>query len=183
MTTDEQTILIENLLQASNLDTALRTTIETICQATDWNYSEIWFPVLNQRILRLSPVWCLNTQNREQIRSLEQFWECSKAFVLLPGEGLPGRVWSSQKFEWIEDVSAESETYFLRYKIAKAFGVKAGLGVPLLLNAQIQIVFVFFMLEARKADRPLIERTQNAVRQLEKVLPRFSLPPQSREIF
>lgn len=182
MTIDDRTISIENLHQASDLNTALGMTIAKICQQTDWNYSEIWLPAFDGKILRVSPIWCFNTPDRDQIRCLEQFWECSKSFVLRPGEGLPGRVWSSGKPEWIVDVSAESETYFLRNKIAKAFGVKAGLGVPIVVERRMQMVLVFFMLEMRQSDRLLIERTQNAASQLEKVLPRFSFSPETRDV-
>jgi len=37
------------------------------------------------------------------------------------------------KVEWIEDISTESETSFLRNQIAKAFGVRAGFAVLVLI--------------------------------------------------
>ena len=59
-----------------------------------------------------------------------------------------------------------SEIYFLRNQIAKAFGVKAGFGVPILVNQQVLAVLVFFMSEARLEDRQLVELVQAAATQL-----------------
>jgi hypothetical protein len=73
----------------------------------------------------------------------------------------------------MSDASAESETYFLRNQIAKAFGVKAGLALPILVNSQVRTVVVFFMLEAAAEDKGLVELTQTAVMQLENLLPHF----------
>jgi hypothetical protein len=73
----------------------------------------------------------------------------------------------------MSDASAESETYFLRNQVAKAFGVKAGLALPILVNSQVRTVVVFFMLEAAAEDKGLVELTQAAVMQLENLLPHF----------
>jgi hypothetical protein len=73
----------------------------------------------------------------------------------------------------MSDASAESETYFLRNQVAKAFGVKAGLALPILVNSQVRTVVVFFMLEAAAEDKGLVELTQTAVMQLENLLPHF----------
>lgn len=91
-------------------------------------------------VLELSPAWYVNPRrDRISVSALEQFRLCSEAFVLPPATGLPGRVWSSQQPEWIVDVSAESETYFLRHQIAKAYGVRAGFGVPISLRLKIAL--------------------------------------------
>jgi hypothetical protein len=95
--------------------------------------------------------------------SLEQFRLCSEGFVLSPGEGLPGRVWLSEQPEWIADATAQSESYWLRNQLARAFDIGAGFGVPIIANdwakptlcqkaglrqrEQVQAVLVFFKLE------------------------------------
>jgi signal transduction protein with GAF and PtsI domain len=107
------------------------------------------------------------------VLALKQFRYCSEAFILSPDVGLPGRVYSSQQSEWLSDASAQSETYFLRNQIAKAFGIKAGFGVPILINCEVVVVLVFFMLEVRAEDKQLIEFTQAAATQLGELLSRF----------
>lgn len=160
--------------QAPDFDTALTVALNQICEVTDWDYGEAWIPDKDGTILELSPAWGQDTSlNSTSALALEQFRQCSEGLSLYPSEGLPGRVWSSLQPEWISDASATSENYFLRNQIAKAFGVKAGFGVPILLNYQVQLVLVFFMVEARKPDKRLIESTIAAVMQLENVLSRF----------
>lgn len=58
------------------------------------------------------------------------------------------------------------ETYFLRHYIAKAYGVKTGLGVPILVNNQVLAVLVFFMLSVRPEDKELVELVRAAVTQI-----------------
>ena len=119
-------------------------------------------------LLELSPACYINTdRDSAYVTALEQFRLCSEELILSPGIGLPGRVWSSQQPEWISNVSAQSETYFLRNQIALAFGIRAGFGVPILGNHQGKsAVLVFFMLEARELDRRLVELAQAAAGQL-----------------
>ncbi|MCP2727513.1 GAF domain-containing protein [Symplocastrum sp. BBK-W-15] len=135
----------------------LNSAIIKICESTDWHYGEVWLPEEDDTILNLSDFRCISPQNSSERLAWEQFWECSKEFILSPGEGLPGRVWVSQKPEWISDVSVESETYFLRNKIAQAFGVKTALGIPIIANHRVESVLVFFMLESRSRDENIIK--------------------------
>ncbi len=112
----------------------------------------------------MSPAWCVNT-NLDMRRAIPwmQFQVCSKSFILRSTEGMPGRVWQSQKPEWMEDVSAQPEAYFSRDKIAKALGVKAGFGVPIVVSTQVVAVVGLSMSKARSLDLLLIEETQAIV--------------------
>ncbi|HEY9636952.1 MAG TPA: GAF domain-containing protein [Coleofasciculaceae cyanobacterium] len=163
--------LTQAINQAADFDTALAVTLSQVCEFTDWDYGEAWISDRDDTILKLHSAWCVHTYRESAcVLALEQFRNCSEGFILHPSEGLPGRVWSSQQPEWMSDASAESETYFLRNQIAKAFAVKAGLGVPILVNSQMRAVFCFFMLEARAEDKQLVEFTLAAITQLRQVL-------------
>lgn len=176
--TEEEIQFLQNLTNAtsaaSDFHSALHTILMQLCQVTDWNYSEAWIPSQNGTVVELSPVWHINTsRDSASIPNLEQFRLCSEAFVFPPATGLPGRVWSSRQPEWIVDASAHSETYFLRNQIAKAFGVRAGFGIPILANHQVLAVLVFFMLEAREEDRQKVELVETAVFHLGPLLQGF----------
>jgi signal transduction protein with GAF and PtsI domain len=67
-------------------------------------------------------------------------------FVVSHGEGLSGRVWSSGQSESIADATAQSESYWLRNQLARAFDLSAGLGVPIIENRRVLAVLVFFQL-------------------------------------
>jgi hypothetical protein len=151
---------------STSLEASLTSLLTTVCGKTEWEYAETWLPQAAHSILELSPAWCVDSNlDIGQVMSWTQFQVCSKAFTLRLGEGMPGRVWQSQESEWIDDVSAQAETYFLRHQIAKALDVKAAFGVPILVNSQVLAVIVFFMSQARSIDLKLIELTQSIISQ------------------
>jgi len=164
-----QSQFLEDLTQCINnapdFHSALSIILLQLCEATGWNYGEAWIPAQNGKVVELSPAWHVNTSSSSSLSTLEQFRHCSEAFVFPPDAGLPGRVWSSQQPEWLADAGAHSETYFLRNQIAKAFGVKAGFGVPMVANQQVLAVLVFFMLD-RAQDEQLVELVTAAALQL-----------------
>jgi hypothetical protein len=139
--------------------------LQQVCQTTDWEYGEVWLPKLDSSILELSSAWYVSAQlDDDRQLAWKQFHYCSENFILRVGEGLPGRVWASQTTEWIMDVSAHSESYFLRNQIAKAFGARASFGLPIN-TKNIQAVVAFFMAEAQNQNLQLMAATEAIVRQ------------------
>jgi hypothetical protein len=131
--------------------------LKTVCETLGWEYGEAWVAI-DAKTLQLSSI-CHIQAGLTCDRKLdwEHFHACSQEFVLHSGEGLPGRVWATQAPEWMVDVSTESESYFLRHQIAKAFGVKAGLGLPINLE-ELPVVLVFFRSEACAVDEQHIQQ-------------------------
>lgn len=156
--------------ETSDFQAALQVTLQKVCEFSAWEYGEIWIPT-SDGILALSPVWYSDLD----LEALEKFRLCSEAFILSANTGLPGRVWSSKQPEWIVDVSATSETYFLRNQIAKACNVKAGFGIPITSNDEVVAVIVFFMRQAQAEDPQLIEFVKVAATELEQILQRLSV--------
>lgn len=157
-------MLTQPLYSTTDLVTLLTPLLISVCNRTEWEYGESWILDATCPILELSPAWCVSTDlAMNQAIPWMQFQVCSKSFVLRPGEGLPGRVWRSQQPEWLEDVSAQSETYFLRNQIAKALSVKAGFGIPILVSSQVLAVVVFFISKERSPDVSLMEQTRAIV--------------------
>ena len=139
--------------------------IKLICKTDGWDYGEAWIPTVDG-VLELSPVW----YSRPDTEAIDQFRLCSEDFIIPPNQGLPGRVWASGKPQWIVDVSAKSETYFLRNQIAAACGVKAGFGIPVRESSQIIVVLVFFMRTAGAENRQKVDFITAVVTQLEQSL-------------
>lgn len=153
-----------------DFDELLASILKKICESTDWEYGEAWLPESKGNLLKLSPICYINTEKLEERLSLEQFFYCSQGFVIRPGEGLPGRVWKSRKSEWLFDAIIDSETYFLRNQIARAFGVRSGWGIPLIVNDKIRAIFVLFMKKTCLADKKLIEKTEQIVEEIKLLL-------------
>ncbi len=150
--------LAQSISKATEFDAVLTATLRTVCESLNWDYGEAWMPNQGGMILELSSAWYINpTKSIDQLSDLHKFRLCSEAFILSPDVGLPGRVWSSQQPEWLKDASANSETYFLRHYIAKAFGIKTGLGVPILVDDQVISVLVFFRSKICEVEPQLID--------------------------
>lgn len=178
--TQEEQLLqtLQAISETPDFHKALFITLLQVCEFTGWDYGEAWIPCKNSRVLELSPVWYTTTPkdtSNATTLALKQFRLCSEAFVLPPGIGLPGRVWSSQQPEWIVDVSAHSETYFLRNQIANACGIKAGFGVPVIVNHQVLAVLVFFITQAHQEDQRLIELVAAVATKLGTVMQRANI--------
>ncbi len=142
----------------SMLDNILAATLDRVCHAIDWDYGEIWVPNREETLLEISPIW-YGHQSRSSARldTLEKFKICSENFALSIDEGLPGRIWRSRQPEWINDVSIQSENYFLRNQIAKAFNVKAGFGFPVFCDLEILGILIFFTDRACEENQSLVQ--------------------------
>ena len=152
------------MLNSAYFQSQLYEAIKLVCQTGEWDYGEVWIP--SDDILELSPVW----YSRLDSEAIEKFRLCSEAFVIPPNQGLPGRVWAKGQPEWIVDVSARSETYFLRNQIAKACGVKAGFGIPIKRDRQVIVVLVFFMRTAEVHKEQKVDFITAVAAELEKSL-------------
>ena len=119
----------------------LETTLQKICQLTNFSYGEVWLPNKENDFLEISPDYYIIAERHRQ--DLELFHECSQGFIMSKGEGLPGRVFLTKESEWMLDVSAESEDGFLRNKIAGVCGVKTGFAIPLI-KEEVLAVLAFF---------------------------------------
>lgn len=121
--------------------------LNKICQFTDFSCGEIWVPNYKNDFLELSSNYYVASDRHQYV--LELFHQCSQGFIMFEGEGLPGRVFSSQKSEWVLDVSAESEDSFLRNKIAGVCGVKTGFAVPIMKRGKVLMIMAFFTCDLR----------------------------------
>lgn len=121
--------------------------LEKVYQSTEFSYGEIWFPNNENDFLELSSNYYIASDRYQDY--LELFRECSQEFIMSKGEGLPGRVFSTQKSEWMLDVSDESEDSFLRNKIAGVCGVKTGFAIPVMKEEKVLMIMAFFICDLR----------------------------------
>ncbi|MBW4488228.1 MAG: EAL domain-containing protein [Trichocoleus desertorum ATA4-8-CV12] len=164
----EETKLLQTISlaisESANLETALQVALQQVCEATGWKYGEAWLADSTQTQLQCSSAWY------SQSTSLSKFRTLSQEMQFQPGVGLPGRVWAKQKPEWIQDVSQEAPTSFLRTEIALEAGLRASLAVPILARGAVVAVLVFFMFEARSTDQRLVELVTAVTAQLGAIL-------------
>ena len=148
------------------LHTALQVSLSDLCETGQWDYGEVWIPATAESFLELHPAHINASKNSADAIALEQFWACTKGLIFPPNVGLPGRVWLSRQPEWLPDAADPSEREFLRHYMAKALGVKTGLGIPILVDRRVVAVFVFFMTRIRESDPQLMESMTTAAAQI-----------------
>ena len=184
---EEQVHLLQTLMLAigdcGDFESALAVILRIVCETKGWNYGEAWIPCTDETVLKCSPAWYSHVASVSGGNStiLNKFRSFSEDFKFPRGTGLPGRVWSSQESEWQEDASGESTENFLRAHIAMECGLKAGMGIPLVINEQVLAVLVFFKFESSKEDMRLVESISAIAAQLSSVIQRKQIEQELRK--
>jgi diguanylate cyclase (GGDEF)-like protein/PAS domain S-box-containing protein len=158
--------IIEAIASAKDFHSALGVALRLVGETTGWNFGEAWIPRKDNTVLECSPAWYSSSEY------LTSFRQVSQGFTFAPGVGLPGRVWSSQKAEWLPDVSMMPDQVFRRVQVAQECGLKAGFGVPILANHQVLAVLTFFICEPRQEDKRLVDLVGCVAAQLGEVIQR-----------
>jgi CheY-like chemotaxis protein len=109
----------------------------------DWSCAELW---LNDRgLLR-----CVAAVSNERHRG---FARHSRRTRLVPGFGLPGRVWNSARPAWIPSVEADRN--FPRAAAARRFGVRSAAGFPAWFGGSVVAVLAVYAGATRQPDDAL----------------------------
>ncbi|MEG4233152.1 PAS domain S-box protein [Microcoleus sp. Pol11C3] len=132
--------------QSADFNSALPDILRLLCNAIGWNFAEAWIPAANGTFLEHSETWYASD------RDLDRFGRESKKIRFAAGVGVPGRIWSSRKVEWIEDISLAQNHLFARSQMAAAVGLKSCFGVPIRASSEVLAVLVFC-----KRDRSIME--------------------------
>ena len=128
--------------------------LRAIGESLGWDLGTFWQVDHEADVLRCVELW-----HRDGV-IVEQFEEATRELLLVPSEGLPGRVWASGRAAWIRDVEADGN--FPRAQIAAAEGLHAGFGFPVTVGDQISGVIEFFTHEVEEPDESLL-RTVEAI--------------------
>ncbi|SNQ59325.1 PAS domain S-box protein [Candidatus Methanoperedens nitratireducens] len=176
---EEEIHLLQTMTRAINevqdFHSAMEVVLRKVCEATGWDYGDAWFRSKDGTVLECSPAWYGSSM------SLEGFRKLSERFTFPPGTGLPGRVWASKKAEWIQDISTCSDTIYPRARIARDAGLKACVGIPIIVNDQVLAVLVFHMFEFREEDKRLVVTISAMATQLGLIIQRKQAEEKIRE--
>jgi PAS domain S-box-containing protein len=159
--------------QAEDLHSALSLVLQEVCEKTGWVLGESWFPDRNDQQLEPGPAYARPDS------SLEAFVEASRAMFFERGVGLPGRVWQSGEAVWVPD--AISCDFFCRRAAARAVGLRAAAGIPVLAGDQVAAVLAFFQQEPGAEDPKLVRLVTTAAAQLGALVKRKRIEQAFRE--
>ncbi len=156
-----------SIAEAEDLHSAIEIALKKICDATKWVYGESWLSAPDRKNLVFGTA-CYCVKDTEESKEFDRI---SEEYAFLPGMGLPGRVWTTKKPEWIRDVSVNGLTY-PRAKAAMDAGLHAALGIPITENDEVLAVLVFYMSEPGKEDERHVNLVSTVAAQLGSVIRR-----------
>jgi diguanylate cyclase (GGDEF)-like protein/PAS domain S-box-containing protein len=175
---EEQVRLVQILAleigTANDLTSALQSVLKIVSKNRGFAYGEAWVPCLQSNILKFETAWHGDTDAGDIAIAacLNDFKTYSESLAFTLGTGLPGRVWRSKVPEWQRDISEMPEANFPRVHVAQYVGIKAAIGIPILVNQDVLAVLVFLKLQAAPQDDLLIESLTTISAQLGLVLRR-----------
>ncbi|MCC3405037.1 MAG: PAS domain S-box protein [Microcoleus sp. PH2017_10_PVI_O_A] len=146
--------------QSVDFHSALPDILRLLCTAIGWDFAEAWMPAANGTVLEHSESWYASD------RDLDRFGRESKKIRFAPGLGVPGRIWSTRKVEWIEDVSVVNYSFFARSQMAAAVGLKACFGVPIRAKKEVLAVLLFCKRERSIMEPRIVELVKAVATQL-----------------
>jgi len=133
---------------AEDFSSALKITLRNICESTGWVYGEAWVIDRETQSLVCSPAYYCATVE------LEDFRAKSELFSFPLEKGLPGKVWASRQSLWMTNVTEDPA--FIRASLAREFGLKAAVGIPIVANGDVLAVMNFFLDKQRDQDNAFV---------------------------
>ncbi|MEG4548072.1 PAS domain S-box protein [Microcoleus sp. N9_B2] len=146
--------------QSADFHSALPDILRLLCNAIGWNFAEAWIPSANGTFLGHSETWYASD------RDLDTFGRESKKIRFAAGVAVPGRIWSTRKVEWIEDISLAQNHLFARSQMAASVGLKACFGVPIHASSKVLAVLVFCKRERSIMEPRIVELVKAVATQL-----------------
>ncbi len=150
--------ITRSIVESKDFDSALEISLQKICESTGWAYGEVWLPSENLAYLEYSKVCYSSTKEMKRFR-ME-----SEGFKFSHGVGLPGRVWSSKKPEWIDNVTLNGK--LPRQQLAVNSGLKSAVGIPVISDSDVIAVMIYLTSELLEEDEKTIEFISNIASQL-----------------
>jgi PAS domain S-box-containing protein len=136
--------------RADTLEAGAQEAIDRVCAFLGWPVGHLYVLAEDGAALVSSGVWHIDDPAHFQA-----FRQVTTAMQLPLGVGLPGRVAMSGQPRWITDVTSDAN--FPRAQVVRDVGVRAALGVPVLIGTQVAGVLEFFAPVPLEPDSALID--------------------------
>jgi PAS domain S-box-containing protein len=137
------------LAESGDLRDAASRIVEAICDCLDFDVGGLWTVDREAGVLRCVDLW------HEPRMAFPEFITLSRSRTFSPGVGLPGRVWTTARPAWIEDVVRDAN--FPRAAVAAREGLHAAFGFPIVLEGEVLGVIEFFSHDIRAPDVELLQ--------------------------
>ncbi|HZP42685.1 MAG TPA: PAS domain S-box protein [Candidatus Binatia bacterium] len=135
------------LVESPTLADAVPRVLRVVCETLGWDVGTMWVLDREAGVLRCAETWSDAAHGR-------RFVARSRSATFAPGEGLPGRVWTTGDPVWIADVGRDGN--FPRAAEASADGLHTGFAFPIRTRAGVLGVVEFFKRRAEAPDAALL---------------------------
>ena len=135
------------LIQSTTVHDAAIGVLRAVCENVKWDAGLFWLVEGDHLICR--------AQWHRPGSALAEFASESCKHNFLKGEGLPGRVWTTNEATWIPDVSQDKN--FPRFATAKNLGLRSACAFPVKVGNRVLGTIEFFRQRYREADVDLVE--------------------------
>lgn len=150
--TEEELCLLQSITmtisEAGDFDSVLKNVLYKVCTYTKWIYGEVWLVSPDSKYLEYRMAWHGNSKELEKLKVR------SRGLTFSAGFGLPGRVWSMKKPEWV--LESDVQKNFPHAQFLKEFGFKVAIGIPVIAHNEVIAVLTFFVWEQQEEDSRLI---------------------------
>ncbi len=160
------------IAESADFDEASRAILQSLCEAAGWDAGSVWMMDRSAGVLRVMQRW-----HRPAVEI--GAFEAASQMAWVPGQGLPGRIFSSGTPAWIEHVSKDPG--FVRAKAAADSGLRSGVGVPISHNGEVFGVLEFFSRDVRRPDDDAMQMLASIGSQMGQFVERKRLEAQRRE--
>lgn len=166
---------------ASSFEEALHTCLTMINAFTGWPVGHVFMrqqtdaPCGEEDVILVpSGIWHLDSPSQ-----FADFVQATKRITFRAGKGLPGRVLTSGRPEWISNLRQDEN--FPRANLARELGVSAGFAFPILSGDRVVAVLEFFSREMAPPDEMLLESLAHIGNQLGQVYDRIQAERKLRQ--
>lgn len=159
------------LSEGDGLEEAAPAILQAIGESLGWSYGALWVASDG----RLESVGTWHAPGLE----FAEFDRLTRQTALAAGMGLPGRVWQRGQPVWIADVTRD--TAFPRRLVAALEGVRAGIGIPIVLDDERLGVLEFFAREVLEPDADLLQTVASFGSQIGQFIQRMRAEAAARE--
>lgn len=154
------------LTHTSTWQEAIAQIIKIICERILWTYGEAWLPQEDRQTLS----YLANPFAHDP--HFQSFCEFSETLHFQPGEGLPGKIWKTQTLEWIQDISQNPESLYVRQSQALAIGFKSAFGLPIIVDQKVMAILVFYQNKNTACQLNLVALVQAIASQISLLIQR-----------
>jgi hypothetical protein len=137
------------LAESTSPSLAISRIIQAICETTGWELGEFW------SVDRSSNILYYKEGCHKPSVKVTEFELLSRNYTFAPGIGLPGRILSSRRPNWITDVVKDYN--FPRAPLAEKVGLHSAFGFPIILGDEILGVMGFFRDDIQEPDEELLQ--------------------------